>query len=147
MLEGFRANILIVLLLLDSWTVQIVIDCLLFSLVSLLSPDWEYSSMASLINLREVSCSLMRLWLGRWLPSEECLVLSQSTSKVEARNSYNDHTSLFQIHVREGSQAKNPTRSASWPDKLIKNFKWFIDLLQFLIDTRLAFKTYLEPWK
>lgn len=51
----------------------------LFCLLRLLRPGWEQSSMVNLISLREVSCLLRRLWLGRWLASEEYSVLSQST--------------------------------------------------------------------
>lgn len=51
----------------------------LFCLLRLLRPGWEQSSMVNLISLREVSCLLKRLWLGRWLASEEYSVLSQST--------------------------------------------------------------------
>ena len=51
----------------------------LFCLLRLLRPGWEQSSMVNLISLREVSCLLKRLWLGRWLASEEYSVPSQST--------------------------------------------------------------------
>lgn len=51
----------------------------MFCLLRLLRSGWEQSSMVNLISLREVSCLLKRLWLGRWLASEEYSVLSQST--------------------------------------------------------------------
>ena len=55
---------------------------------------------------------------------------------------------MFQISW-ERSQVKNPTKSATRPDKLLENFRWFSEAHIYwpvaIPHWHLAFKTYLEP--
>ena len=55
------------------------------------------------------------------------------------------------VHFRELTVVKNPTRLATWPNKLIENFRWFgEDHIYWPIAIpcwHLAFQTHLEPWQ